>query len=144
MPNALETPWLTLEVNDVPLSLCNELGRPNHGMISWNSFFLPPPQPSQSWWESLQSILWMYLSWLVGIEKLASGGSRSASPLPGRSHVIGQGGPAGVLKLLGSCLTGKWNKRPLALVIWKPVPLKDLSSNLWRAFSLKWVVAFKS
>ena len=39
MPNALETLWVTLEVNDVPLSLCNDLGRPNLGMISWNSFF---------------------------------------------------------------------------------------------------------
>ena len=39
MPNALETPWVTLEVNDVPLSLCNDLGRPNLGMISWSSFF---------------------------------------------------------------------------------------------------------
>ena len=29
MPNALETPWVTLEVNDAPLSLCNDLGRPN-------------------------------------------------------------------------------------------------------------------
>ena len=33
MPNALETSWVTLEVNDVPLSLCNDLGRPNLGMI---------------------------------------------------------------------------------------------------------------
>ena len=39
MPNALETPWVTLEVNDVPLSLCDDLGRPNHGMISWSVFF---------------------------------------------------------------------------------------------------------
>ena len=39
MTNALETPWVTLEVNDVPLSLCNDLGRPNLGMISWSSFF---------------------------------------------------------------------------------------------------------
>ena len=39
MPNALETPWVTLEVNDVSLSLCNDLGRPNLGMISWSSFF---------------------------------------------------------------------------------------------------------
>ena len=39
MPNALEAPWVTLEVNDVPLSLCNYLGRPNLGMISWSSFF---------------------------------------------------------------------------------------------------------
>ena len=29
------------------------------------------------------------------------------------------------------------------IVIWRPVPLKDLSSNLWRAFSPKWVVACK-
>ena len=39
MPNAFETPWVTLEVNDVPLSLCNDLGRPNLRMISWSSFF---------------------------------------------------------------------------------------------------------
>ena len=39
MPNALETPWVTLEVNDVPLSLYNDLGRPNLRMISWSSFF---------------------------------------------------------------------------------------------------------
>ena len=65
MPNALQTAWVTLEVNDVPLSLCNDLGRPNLGMISWNNFVvvvvvvvvLPPSQPSQSRWENLQSIL---------------------------------------------------------------------------------------
>ena len=39
MPNAFETPWVTLEVNDVPLSLCNDPGRPNLGMISWSIFF---------------------------------------------------------------------------------------------------------
>ena len=39
MSNALEAPWVTLEVNDVPLSLCNDLGRPNLGMISWSIFF---------------------------------------------------------------------------------------------------------
>ena len=39
MPNALETPWVTLEVNYVPLSLCNDLGRPRLGMVSWSSFF---------------------------------------------------------------------------------------------------------
>ena len=38
MPNAFETPWVTLEVNDVPLSLCNDLGRPNLGMILWSQF----------------------------------------------------------------------------------------------------------
>ena len=52
MPNALETPWMTLEVNDVPLSLCNDLGRPDLVMIPWNRFFLPPPQPSQFKWET--------------------------------------------------------------------------------------------
>ena len=58
MANALETPWVTLEVNDIPLPLCNDLGRPNLRMIPRSSlFFLPPPQPSQSWWENLQSIL---------------------------------------------------------------------------------------
>ena len=39
MPSAFETPWVTLEVNDVSLSLCNDLGRPNLGMISQSSFF---------------------------------------------------------------------------------------------------------
>ena len=29
------------------------------------------------------------------------------------------------------------------IVVWRPVPLKELSSNLWRAFSPKWVVACK-
>ena len=39
MPNALENPWVILEVNDVPLSVCNDLGRPNLRMISWSSCF---------------------------------------------------------------------------------------------------------
>ena len=46
MTNALETPWVILEVNGIPLSLCNDLGRQNLGMISWSSFLLPP-QSSQ-------------------------------------------------------------------------------------------------
>ena len=29
------------------------------------------------------------------------------------------------------------------IVIWRPVPLKGLSINLWRAFSSKWVVGYK-
>ena len=37
MPKALETLWVTLEVNYVPLSLCSDLGRLNLGMISWSS-----------------------------------------------------------------------------------------------------------
>ena len=39
MSNTLKTPWVTLEVNDVPLSLCNDLGRQNLRMISWSSFY---------------------------------------------------------------------------------------------------------
>ena len=56
MRNAFETPWVTLEGNDVPLSLCNGLSRPNLTMISWSSL-LPPPQPSQSGWENFQHYL---------------------------------------------------------------------------------------
>ena len=55
---------VTLEINDVPLSLCNDLGRPNLRMEQFLPFiffffffFLPLPQPSQSGWESVQSIL---------------------------------------------------------------------------------------
>ena len=40
MPNALETPSVTLEANDVPFLLCNNLGRQNLRMISWSSFIL--------------------------------------------------------------------------------------------------------
>ena len=39
MPNALETPWVTSEVNDVPLLLCNDLDRANLGMTLWSSIF---------------------------------------------------------------------------------------------------------
>ena len=39
MPNALENTWVTLEVNDVPLSLCNDLDRPNLGMIYGAVFY---------------------------------------------------------------------------------------------------------
>ena len=130
-----------LEVNDIPLSLCNDLDRPKLGMISWSNFILPPPQLSQPGWESLQSILWMYLSWLIGtytLEKLASGEIR----LPVLSWV----GPKWLDRLgqlLGSCLIGKWDKRRPFIVVWRPVPLKDLSSNPWKAFSPKWVVACK-
>ena len=40
MPSALETPWVTLEIDDFPLSLCNDLGGPNLDMISWSSFII--------------------------------------------------------------------------------------------------------
>ena len=38
MPNALETCRVTLELNDVPLSLFNDLDRPNLGMIFMEQF----------------------------------------------------------------------------------------------------------
>ena len=57
MPNALETPWMTLEVNDVSLSLCNGLDRPNLGMILWSSFFLTTASAFSVRWESFQSAL---------------------------------------------------------------------------------------
>ena len=41
MLNAFETPWVNLEVNDVPLSLCNDMGRPNLGMILEQCLFSP-------------------------------------------------------------------------------------------------------
>ena len=34
MPNALETPWVTSEVNDVPLSFCNDLE--DQVITKWN------------------------------------------------------------------------------------------------------------
>ena len=39
MTSTLETPWVTLEVNDVLLSLYSDLGRPYLRMISWSSYF---------------------------------------------------------------------------------------------------------
>ena len=146
MTNALETPWVTLEVNDVPLSLCNDLDRPNLRMISWSSFFLTTSSDF-SVWEGLQSTLWMYLSWLIGIytlEKLTSGEVH----LPVLSWLVPTSldgmGCLGSSSYLGGCLTGKWDKETACLiVVWSPVPLKDLFSNLWRAFSPLWVVACK-
>ena len=38
MFKVLEAPWVTLEVNDVLLSLCHDLDRSNLEMISWSSF----------------------------------------------------------------------------------------------------------
>ena len=163
MPNALETPWVTLEVNDAPLSFCSDLGRPNLRLISWSSFFTISSAFSVPVGKT--SIhLWMYLWWLVAIytsEKLTSEWNPSARLLLGRSHAIGWLRPAEIFKLLAdaaakslqSCLTlcdpidGRlfnWqvgqDKTTCLIVIWRSVPLKDLSSNLWRAFSPKWVV----
>ena len=82
----------------------------------------------------------MYLSYLISIdtlEKLASGRSSPASPLLSRSHVIGWAGPAGVFELLGDNWQVGQEETTCLMVVWRPVPLKDLSSNLSRAFSPK-------
>ena len=63
-PNALETSWVTLEVNDVSLSLCNDLGRTNLRMISLSSvfflfffFFFYHPLAFSAWVGKPQSVL---------------------------------------------------------------------------------------
>lgn len=38
MPNALAAPWVTLEVKDVSLLFCSDLGRPDLGILSWSNF----------------------------------------------------------------------------------------------------------
>ena len=75
MPSDFETPWVTLEVNDVPLSLCNDLDRPNLGMISWSSFFTT--FSAFSVWVEKPSIHPVNVSIMTSryytLEKLASG-----------------------------------------------------------------------
>ena len=96
-------------------------------------FFLPPPQPSQSQWESLHS-------------SKTSGWNPSASPLLGPMvphHWMdwkswGLWAPCGLL----NWQVGE-EKTTCLIVVWRPSPLKDLSSNLWRAFSPKWAVTCK-
>ena len=146
MPNALETPWVTLEVNDVPLSLCNDLGRPNLGMISWNRFFTPP-QPSQSRWESLIHPVNVSLMTSRGLYPWETGICVKS---------ICQSSPGYVPHCWTGCaswaLWAPWwlfnwkmgqEETTCIIVIWRSVPLKELSSSLWRAFSPKWVVPCK-
>ena len=97
---------------------------------------------------SLQSNLWLYLSWLVDIytlEKLASGWSPSASPFLGRSHAVGTGWASWSLRAPWGLFNWQVGQEETIclIVVWRPIPLKDLSSNLWRAFSPKWVMACK-
>ena len=119
-------------------------------ILEWfhEAVFLPPPQPSQSGWESLQSILWMYLSWLIGVftlEKLTSGWSPSASPLlAGPTPLDGLGQLGSFFELFeGFSWQGGQVEATCLIVVWRSVLLKELSSNLWRAYSPKWVVAYK-
>jgi len=103
-------------------------------MISWRSFF-PPPWPSQCRWENLQSILWMYLLWVVSIytlEKVASGWSSSASPLLGRSHAIGWAGSH--LSGISETSEGRWTASK-SLRIWSPCLIRDPWVVKWPQFS---------
>ena len=126
-----------------------------HFVITWadqimkwfhGAVLLPLPQLSQSRWESLKSILLMYISWLIGIyifEKWHLGEVH----LPVLSWVspmslerLGQLGSFFEL-FEGFSWQGGQEETTCHIVVWRPVPLKDLSSNLWRPFSPKWVVA---
>ena len=147
MPSALETPWVTLKVNDVPLLLCNDLGRPTLRKISWSSFFFTTSsafsiQVVKPWIRpvnvSIMTNRYFYL------EKLASGWSPSASPLlAGPTPLDGLGQLGSLSSLWGFSWQVGQEETTCHIVVWRPVLLKDLSSNLWRAFSPKWVVACK-
>ena len=123
----------------------NDLSRPNIRMISWSRFFTT--SSGFSGLENLQSILGKYLSWLISIytlDKLASGWCPYASSLLGRSHTVEWAGPDGVFELLGCCLTDKWTRGDHLLYSYlETCSSEGPSSNLWRAFSPKWVVACK-
>ena len=103
MPNALETSWVTLEVNDVPLSLCNDLGRPNLGMILEQFLYHLLSLFSlggEAFNPSCECIYHDYYVF-IPLRNWHLGESPSTSPLLGRPHLIGQAGPAGVFELLG-------------------------------------------
>ena len=148
MPNAFETPWVTLEVNDVPLSLCNDLGRPNLEMISLNSFFLITSSAfSVQVGKSLIYPVNVYIMinrylypWEIGIwVKSTCQSSPGYVPRCWTGWASwGLWAPWGLFNLQ----VGQ-EKTTCLIVVWRPVPLKDLSSNLWRAFSPKWVAACK-
>ena len=151
MPNAFETPRVTLEVNDVPLSLCNDLGRPNLRMISWSSFFFfffyhllafsAQVGKSSTHHVNVSVMIGKYLyPWETGIWVKS----------------ICQSSPGCVPRLwMATVSWGLWapwglfnwqveHENTCLIVIWRPVPLKGLSNNLWRAFCPKWVVPCRS
>ena len=147
MLSALETPWVTLEVNDVPQSLCNDLGRPNIGIISWGSSFTT--SSAFSVWVGKPSIYPVNICIMT---------SRYLCPWETGMWVksICQSSPGWVpchwMGWASWGLRAPWElfnwqvgqeETTCLIVVWRPVPLKDLSTNLWRAFSPKWVVACK-
>ena len=114
-------------------------------MISWRRIFTTSSDFSGL--ENLQSILGMYLSWLVSIytlDKLATRWCPSASSLLGRSHTVGSSGPDGVFELLGGWLIDKWTRGNHLLYSYlETCSSEGPTSNFWRAFSPKWVVTCK-
>ena len=73
---------MTLEVNNVPLSPCNDVGRPNLGMISWSRFFY-----------HLLSVLRVFPDSSVGKESTCNTGGPCSNPGLGRSPGEGKGSP---------------------------------------------------
>ena len=112
-------------------------------------FFLPPPQPSQSGLESLQFILWM-LSIMANRFIPLRNWHLDEAHLP--VHLPTSPGEV-LFHSMGWANWGLWapwrfsnwqvgqEEISCLIVIWRPIPLKVLCSNLWRAFSPKWVVA---
>ena len=96
MSNWTELNWVTLEANDIPFSLFNDLGRPNLRMISWSNVFTTSSAFSIR--VGKPSVHPVNVS---TITNMASGRSPSASPLLGRSHAIGWDGQLGSLSSLG-------------------------------------------
>ena len=123
----------------------NDLSRPISRMISWRRIFTT--SSDFSGFENLQSILGMYLSWLISIytlDKLATRWCPSASSLLGRSHTVGSSLPDGVFELLGGWLIDKWTRGEHFLYSYlETCSSEGPTSNFWRAFSPKWVVTCK-
>ena len=157
MPCALETSQVTLEVNDIPLSLCNDLGRPNLKRISWSSFFL--------------FVCFFFFFFFFNLLIFLSLGRKAFNPscecichdqyIPSRNWHLGEVQLPALSQVCPMCYLGSathglpmgcasWGLRApwglffwqvgqeettCLIVVWRPAPLKDLSSNLWRAFS---------
>ena len=135
-----------LRINDVPLSLCNDLGWQISEWFHGAIFFTTSPAFSvQVGKPSIHPVnVSIMTNRCYTLEKLASGWSPSANPLLAvPCHWTGWASwslhaPWGLF----NWQVGQ-EETTCLLVIWRPVPLKGLSSNLWRAFSSKWVVACK-
>ena len=138
-----------LRKNGVPLSLCNDLCRPNLRMISWSSFFL---------FVCFCFVLFFFNTSSVLVGK-PSTHPVNVSVITNRylypwETDIYQSSPEQVpphwMGWASWGLQAPWGlfnwrmgqeETTCLIVVWWPVPLKDLSSHLWRAFTPKWVMA---